>query len=157
MKIECTDKKTFQLTDDGQKLGQLIYKSLFSYDAEIVMPDLERFKIKPAGFFGTSIEVTKSGMKIANLQMNWKGQIVIDFLRGEEFIFKAKGAFHNNYIIENKEGERLIQFDPKFNWSKFHYSYNISFEKKPQDILFILLGVYASNYYIAVMSGGGTV
>ena len=91
--------------------------------------------------------------------MNWKGQIVMTFQDGQEFVFKAKGVFHNKYIIENKEEEELIRFDPKFNWGKFNYNYEISYDKKPQDILFILLGVYAANYYIAVVSGAfaGTV
>ena len=44
-------------------------------------------------------------------------------------------------------------FDPKFNWSKFHYNYEIAYDEKPQNILLVLLGVYASNYFIASMSG----
>ena len=85
--------------------------------------------------------------------MNWKGQIVITFQDGQEFVFKAKDVFHNKYVIENKEEEELIRFDPKFNWGKFNYNYEISYDKKPQDILFVLLGVYAANYYIAAIAG----
>lgn len=153
MKIECTDKRTFQLTDNGQSVGQLTYKSLFSYNAEITLTNSDRYQIKPVGFFGTSIAVTKNETEIANLKMNWKGQIVMTFQDGQEFVFKAKGAFLDKYFIENKEEEKLIQFDPHFNWSKFTYNYDISYDKKPEDILFVLLGVYAANYFIAVMSG----
>jgi hypothetical protein len=39
------------------------------------------------------------------------------------------------------------------NWGKFNYNYDISYEKKPQDILFALLGIYAANYYIAAVAG----
>ena len=85
--------------------------------------------------------------------MNWKGQIVMIFQEGQEFVFKAKGVFHNKYVIENKEEEELIRFEPKFNWGKFNYNYEISYDKKPQDILFVLLGVYAANYYIAAVAG----
>ncbi|GAB2554735.1 hypothetical protein [Spirosoma areae] len=152
MKVECTDKKTFQLIDNGGLLGQLTYKSLFSYNAEITLTNSDSYEIKSVGFFGTSIIVTKNEMEIANLQLNWKGQIVVTFQDGQEFIFKAKGVFHNRYVIENKAEEKLIQFDPKFNWGKLHYNYDISYDKKPE-VLFVLLGVYASNYYIAAMSG----
>ena len=153
MKVECTDKKTFQLIDNGRLLGQLTYKNLFSYNAEITLTNSDCYEIKPVGFFGTSIIVTKNETEIANLQMNWKGQIVVTFQDGQEFVFKAKGTFYNKYIIENKDEEKLLQFDPKFNWSKFDYNYDITYDKKPQDILLVLLGVYASNYFIASMSG----
>jgi len=59
------------------------------------------------------------------------------------------------FLVEWFE-EKLIQFDPKFNWSKFDYNYDITYDKKPQDILLVLLGVYASNYFIAVMSGANS-
>jgi hypothetical protein len=153
MQVKCTDKKTFQLTEKGEPLGQLTYKNLFSYNAKITLINSDSYEIKPDGFFGTSITVKKNKTEVANLKMNWKGHIVIIFQDGQEFVFKAKGTFHNKYVIENRDEERLIQFDPKFNWGKFNYNYDISYDKKPQDSLFILLGVYASNYYIAVMSG----
>ena len=154
MRIECTDNKTFRLTNSEQLLGDLIYSSLFSYNAEIILTNSDRYHIKPAGFFGTSITVTKNETEIANLKMNWKAQIVMTFQQdGQEFVFKAKGMLHNQYVIENKEEEEIIRFDPKFNWGKFNYNYEISYEKKPQDILFILLGIYAANYYIATVAG----
>jgi len=153
MEATSTDKKAFQLTDSGQLLGELIYEDLFFLKAEIKLPDSERFEIAPVGIFGTSVAVTKYGEEHANLKMNWRGQIVISFQDGQEYVLKAKGIFHNKYIVENKEGESLIQFEPKFNWSKFIYNYDITYNQKPQDLLLVLLGIYASNYLIATMSG----
>lgn len=153
MEAKSTDKKTFQLAENGQKLGELHYESLFSHRAQIKLTNADTYDIKPVGVFGTSITVTKNGAEIANLKMNWRGQIVFAFQDGQEFVFKAKGAFLNKYTIDNKDGENIILLDPKFDWSKFNYSYNISYDKKPQDILFILLSVYASNYFIASISG----
>ncbi len=153
MRIECTDNKTFRLSDNGQFLGELTYKSLFSYEAEITLSNSDHYDIKSVGFFGTSIAVKKNEMEIANLKMNWKGQIVMAFQDEQEFVFKAKGLFNNKYVIENKEEEELIRFSPTFNWGKFNYNYEISYDKKPQDILFVLLGAYAANYYIAAVAG----
>lgn len=85
--------------------------------------------------------------------MNWRGQIVFTFQDGQEFVLKAKGMFYNKYIIENKDEEKLIQFDPRFNWRKFNHNYDISYDEKPQEILLVLPGVYASNHFIASMSG----
>jgi len=154
MEAKSTDKRTLQLTENGQQLGELIYENLFSLKAEIKLTNSDLYEVKPVGIFGTSITVTKNGTEIANLKMNWRGQNVFSFQDGQEFVLKAKGMFfHNKYIIENKDEEKLLQFDPKFNWSKFDYNYDITYDKKPQDILLVLLGVYASNYFIASMSG----
>jgi len=155
MEAKSTDRKTFQLTENGQQLGELTYENLFSFlKAEIKLTNSDLYEVNPAGVFGTSIIVTKNGIEIANLKMNWRGQIVFSFQEGQELVLKAKGIFfHNKYILENKDEEKLIQFDPKFNWSKFDYNYDITYDKKPQNILLVLLGVYASNYFIASMSG----
>lgn len=151
MEAKSTDKKTFQLTDNEQLLGELIYKSLFFINAEIKLTNSELYEIRPVGIFKTSITVTRSGTVIADLKMNWRGQIVFTFHDGQEFVLK--GMFYNKYIIENKNEDKLIQFDPKFNWRKFRYNYDIAYAEEPHDILLILLGVYASNYFIAIMSG----
>jgi hypothetical protein len=153
MRTECSDNKTFRLTDNEHILGELVYKTLFSYNAEIILTNSDHYYLKSVGFFGTSITVTKNDIEIANLKMNWKGQIVMIFQDGQEFVFKAKGVLHNKYVIENKEKEELILFDPKFNWSKLNYNYEISYEKKPQNLLFVLLGIYAANYYMAAVAG----
>jgi hypothetical protein len=152
MNVECTDNKTFQLLDDGAVLGTLNYKNLLSFKAEISLPGTGVYDIKSVGFFGTSITVTKNEIEIAVLQMNWKGQIVMNY-RNEEFLFKAHGVFNDRYIIENKAEEKLIQFVPKFKWGKMQYNYDISYSQKPDDSLFVLLGVYASTYYVTAMSG----
>jgi hypothetical protein len=121
--------------------------------AEIKLTGTDMYEIKPVGFFSTSISVTKNGEEIANLQMNWRGQIVLAFHDGRDFVLKGKGTFHNRYIIEGRDEQMLVQFHPKFNWKKFDYSYEIMCATKPQDILLVLLGVYACNYLIAAMSG----
>ena len=153
MEAESTNRKTFQILENGTQLGELIYEDLFFLYAEIRLTNSDLYAIKPADFFGTSISVTKRGTEVANLKMNWRGQIVIAFQNGQEFVLKANATFLNKFIIENKDKEQLIQFKPKFNWNKFHYNYDIIFEKRPQDLLLVLLGVYASNYFIATMSG----
>ena len=153
MEAKLTNKKTVQLTENGQQLGELIYENLFHLKAKIKLENSDLYEIKPVGIFGTSITVTKNGMEVANLKMNWRGQIVFSFQNGQEFVLKAKGLLQDKYILQNKDEEKLVQFDAKFNWSKFDYNYSITYEE-PQDALLVLLGVYTSNYFIASMSGG---
>ena len=153
MEAKLANRKTVQLTESGQQLGELIYENLFHLKAKIKLEDSDLYEIKPAGIFGTSITVTKNGTEVANLQMNWRGQIVFRFQSGKEFVLKAKGLLQEKYMLENSNEEKLVQFDPKFNWRKFDYNYSISYEK-PQEALLILLGIYTCNYFIASMSGG---
>ncbi len=157
MEAKSTDKKTFQLTENGQQLGELIYENLFHLKAEVKLPDAEYYKIAPVGFFGTSLCVTKNGTEIARLVMNWRGQIVISYQDGQEYVLKLNTFFYGKYIIENKDQEKLIQLDSKFNWREFHYNYDISYNitdaSKSKDILLVLLAVYAANYFVACMSG----
>lgn len=157
MEAQSTDKKSFQLTENGQLLGELIYEDLFFLNAEIKLASLDVFKINPVGFFQTSINVRKNETEIAKLVMNWRGEIVITYQDGQEYILKLNKFFFGKYIIENKKKEKIIQFDPKFNWREFNYSYNIAYniedDNKPKDALLLLIGVYAVNYFIACMSG----
>ena len=152
MKIQCTDTKTFELIDGSEKLGQINYDSLFSYKAHIVMGNNE-YKITPIGFFSTTISVTNNDTEIANMQMNWKGHIIISFQNEQEYIVKATGTFLNKFVVEDKDHQKLILFDPNFNWSKFSYNYDVTFDNKPQDILLVLLATYSANYYMSAMAG----
>src|SRR5690606_3863328 len=128
MEAKSTDKKTFQLTENGLLLGELLYENMFFLKAEIKLANLEHYEINPVGFFGTSISITKEGTEIANLKMNWRGQIVITYQDEEEFVLKAKGMLQDNYILENKHQEKLIEFDPTFNWKNFDYKFSIIYD-----------------------------
>jgi hypothetical protein len=104
------------------------------------------------GIFGTTMSVTKNGTEVASMQMNWKGNIIISFPNGQEFIVKAARAFRTKYVLEDKDQQKLMLLNPDFNWAKFSYNYSISYDNKPQDIVLVLLAVYAANYYVAVMA-----
>ena len=152
MKIQCTDTRTFELFDGSEKLGQINYDSLFSYKAHIIAGN-DNYEITPVGFFSTTISVSNNGIEVANMQMNWKGHIIISFQSGQEFILKPTGIFLSKYVVEDKDQQKVILLDPDFDWSKFSYNYNISYDTKPQDILLVLLATYSANYYLSMMSG----
>lgn len=154
MKAICINQQTFQLTDNEQLLGTIVYKGLFSYDAELVVTNtVDRYVIKSRNLFGTNLVVTKNETEIANLRMNLKGQIIISMSNGEEFLFKETSLLQHKFVIENQQEQRIVQYEPGMNWSKLNYNYTIAHNLKSQDTLFLLLGIYASNYFIAAMSG----
>ena len=153
MEAKSIDKKTFQLIENQRLLGELVYSDFFYSKAEIKLSNSETYQIKAVGIFRTNTIVTKNGAEIANLKMNWRGQIVIAFQDGQEYLLRGKGMFYSKYVVENKEQEMLIQFEPKFKWKKFRYNYNITYNIVQEEVLLILLGLYASNYIINSTSG----
>ncbi len=113
----------------------------------------DEYNITPIGFFSTTISVTNNDTEIANMQMNWKGHIILSFATGQEFILKPTGTFLSKYVVEDKAQQKIMLLDPDFNWSKFSYNYNILYDNKPQDILLVLLATYSANYYLSMMAG----
>ncbi len=156
MNAHSIDRKTFQLADDNQLLGELIYENPLFLNAEVKLAAAV-YQIKPVGVFQTSLQVTKEGSVIAKLAMNWRGEIVISYQHGEEYALKLNKFFHDKYVIENDSGEKIILLDAQFNWREFHYHYDIAYNIKDsnhsKDPLLLLLGVYATNYFVACMSG----
>ncbi len=151
MKIQNNNKQTFELIDGAEKLGQISYEGIFSYNALATVGN-DNYAIKPTGIFNTTITVSKDGIEVANMQMNWKGHIIISFHNGQEYLLKATGTFLNKFVVEDKDQQKLILFDPNFNWSKFSYNYTITYDNKPTDTLLVLLATYAANYYMAMMA-----
>ena len=92
MEAKLINKKTVQLTGNGQQLGELIYENLFRLKARIKLQNSDLYEIKPVGVFGTSITVTKNGMEMANLQMNWRGQIVFSFQGRSRICSKSQSS-----------------------------------------------------------------
>jgi hypothetical protein len=65
MKIQCIDRKTFELTDSSKKLGHITYDSLFSSKANAIVGN-DTYKITPIGVFNTTISVTKNDKEVLN-------------------------------------------------------------------------------------------
>ena len=157
MNAHSKDRKTFLLSENDKLLGELIYETPFYLKAEINMSDTETYKLAPVGFFGTSVSVTKDGNKIASLSMSWNGKIIITFQDDREYALELSGLFQSKMILENKNQQNVLQFEPKFSWRDFYCKYDITYDstndKEPKDSLLLLLGVYAANYFIATISG----
>ena len=161
MEVNSTNNKSFQLTENGRQLGELIYENSFTQmKAEIKLPNSEVYNIVPVGFFGTSITVTKDGNKIASLSMSWNGKVIITFQDDSEYALKLKGIFQNQVFLENTKKENIMCFDPHINWTDARLNHTITYDIKndnvSKDYLLMLLGVYSTNYFIATISGANS-
>lgn len=159
MEVTSQDKKSFQLTEHTQLLGELIYEHMFYVNAQIRLSDSEIYQIAIVGVFGTSIIVIHEGKEVARLVLTWKGQIVITWENGEEFILKMTGLFNSKYILENSNQEKLLVLEPNFSWLQSHFQYQISYDssnREKSDILLVLISLYAANYFVATLSGANS-
>ena len=156
MKVTCKDSKNFELFDNEEKLGSLNYNTWFSYNADLEVGSNEKYEVKPTGLLGATFAVYKNDEQLATFKMNWKGQMTLTFKDGKEFVFKRKSMLNSKYVIENEKEHEVIQFIPCFDWTKFKYSYDIFYNDKARNILLVLLGMYCSNYYIAISGGAVT-
>lgn len=161
MEVNSTNNKSFRLTENGHQLGELIYENSFTQmKAEIELSNSEVYIVEPVGFFGTEITVTKDGKKIASLSMSWNGKIIITFDNNREYALKLKGIFQNQVFLENTNKDNIMCFQPHFDWSAARLNHSITFDiendKESKDYLLIILGVYATNYFIATLSGANS-
>lgn len=161
IEVNSINNKSFQLTENGRQYGELIYENSFTQmTAKIKLSNAEVYNIDPVGFFETSINVTSDGEKIAELSMTWNGKIIITFQDDKEYALKLKGIFQNKVFLENTNKENIMCFEPHFNWKDARVKHTITFDTKndnqPKDPLLILLGVYATNYFLATISGANS-
>jgi hypothetical protein len=156
MKATSVDQKHFQIFENGQQLGELVYEDLRYQKASIALTSNKQYQLAPVGFFDSKIVVTKNDTEIASLEMNWNGKIVITFTQDRKYVFKLDSFFNHKYILQNDQEETLVQLDAKFDWRKFRYHYDISYDitnNAQNEYLIPLLAVYAANYFISAMSG----
>lgn len=154
MRIQCKDRKTFELMDESEKLGQINYDGVFSFKAEAMVGN-DHYKITPLGFFSTTISVNHRGKEVATMAMSWKGYIVISYRHGEEYRLKATGPSLNKYVLEDQNRQKLMLLDADFMWAKFSYNFSISYDNKPDDLLLVLLATYAAIFFMAGNTGEG--
>lgn len=157
MEAKSTDRKTFQISENGQQVAELIYADLLYQKAKVKFSNSEEIDLAPMGLLDSRIAVTKEGNEIASLEMNWKGQIVLTFQDGQEYQLHMNGIFQNKYTLENKDKEKLVELDGQFHWRNFPYSYNISYNISRNEVsdsdLLLVLTVFATNYFISAMAG----
>ena len=151
MNVQPTRRNTYELNDDGRFLGELKYRNGLSYKAIIRLTNTNLYEISPKGFWGTSMTISKNGKETGSLTMKWRGNLSIHH-NGREYDWEAKGFFKPRYTLKSKSDGESIRYTPTFNWRKLRFNYHVEYDRQETDPFLILLGVYAANYYMAMMS-----
>ncbi|SKB77866.1 hypothetical protein [Dyadobacter psychrophilus] len=156
---KSNDSLSFDVTNNGTLIGQLLYKSWFKFDAVLKTVNDKTYQIEPKGFWGTTIELKDCGKLLLKFEMNWNGDIVIqtsfsDFEK--EYLFTHRGIFRESYVLTDPEGTELLFMKPHLKWRLMNYEYQITtseiFETFPYKELLLLNSVHCANYYMSMIA-----
>lgn len=155
-----TDAKHFVVKEEENTFGNLEYKSWYSLKANMqISGDYATYQFVPKGFWGTTIELKKGEQVLLHFKMSWNGDIIIlSNINDVETGYKLKytGFLKPSYVLENKEGNKLLEVKPSFKWTKFTCDHVITstpeFEAIPYSKLLLLTALHCTNYYITMGS-----
>ncbi|UHO36740.1 hypothetical protein H5J24_12970 [Chryseobacterium capnotolerans] len=149
---------SFEIIKDNQLTGKLIYKSWFTFNAEIETADHQHYQIEPKGFWGTTIELKDNEKVLLKFRMNWNGEIIVQtYFDGEKesFVCKHRGVFKDSFVLTDKMGTELLVMKPQFKWNLLNYEYQITtsndFEKYSNKDILLLTSIHCANYYMSMM------
>lgn len=157
-KANATNNKNFHLVSNNKALGELIYKKWYSFDAEIVKPEGESYRLEPKGFWDSKVELKDNTSTLLEFKMGWKGIIIRSLLNGREetFLFKFRGLLSNRFSLLDTNNEELLVAETSFNWSKITFDYSIEttqiFDDFDNKELLLLTIVHCINYYMTMVA-----
>ncbi|MBK8633717.1 MAG: hypothetical protein IPN72_09210 [Saprospiraceae bacterium] len=157
-KANSTNSQNFELSIDGKKIGELIYKKWYSFQAEIQMINGRHYALEPKGFWDSKIELIDGSNTILDFKMGWKGIIIRTFFNNKEetYLLSLKGILRTKFILFDTDKRELMAAETDFKWNKLNYDYDIEtssdFEKLVNKELLLLTILHCINYYITIVS-----
>lgn len=110
-------------------IGNLSFCNGPDYEAQIKISDTELYEVKPYGWFGKKIIVTRDSYSICELKSNfWQSKMIISFTK-EKFLLSSKGFFSNFFVLKDEQNKILfeLRFSRKIDNFKIvinHKNYN---------------------------------
>ncbi|MET4104873.1 hypothetical protein [Hymenobacter sp. UYP22] len=149
----------FRLAEGLRAVGELTYPSWFTFDATLSLLDQPPFQIKPKGFWGTTIELEQHGNTLLHFTVGWNGNILLHAAFPQQpqqnFIFKQKGVFKNQYMLTDDQDRELLVIQPGFKWKNSTFDFTLfsteRFEALASKDILMLVAVHCANYYLTLM------
>lgn len=154
---KSVDSLSFEVTKEEQLIGKLLYKSWFTFNAEIEIEG-RFYQVEPKGFWGTTIELKDHERVILKFRMNWNGEIVVQtYFDGvkEGFLFKHRGVFKESFVLADQQGTELFVMKPHLKWSALTCEYQIitseKFETLSHKEIILINSLHCANYYMSMI------
>ncbi|RYZ29168.1 MAG: hypothetical protein EOP49_40825, partial [Sphingobacteriales bacterium] len=102
----------YEISDSsGHRLGSLEHGRWWVLDAKIITPG-DILKIRGAGFWQTTKEVSREGVFVASLKPDWRSGIHITLDDGQQFTLKKRSLWRaGDYILRDASGTELGGID----------------------------------------------
>ena len=158
-KANSINSKSFSLTTENSKIGELNYTTWYSFKAEIQLADHSIYQLEPKGVWDQKIELKKEETTLLEFKMGWKGILIKTDFDGVEknYLLKLKGLLSSKFILVDSEENELLAVDTDFKWSKLNFDYAIEtsteFDSMKNKELMLLTILHCINYYLTFVSG----
>ena len=156
-KANSINSKSFILTIENTKIGELNYNEWYSFKAEIQLADNSIYQLEPKGFWDSKIELKKAEKTLLEFKMGWKGIVIkTNFNENEKnYLLKLKGLLSNKFILVDAEENEILAVDTDFKWNKFNFDYTIEtsteFDTMENKELMLLTILHCVNYYLTII------
>jgi protease II len=156
-KVNSLNSKSFILTIENTKIGELNYTEWYSFKAEIKLADNSIYQLEPKGFWDSKIELKKAEKTLLEFKMGWKGIVIkTNFNENEKnYLLKLKGLLSNKFILIDAEENEILAVDTDFKWNKFNFDYTIEtsteFDTMENKELMLLTILHCVNYYLTII------
>lgn len=157
-RANSTDSHKFYVVSDNIKVGNLVYKKWYSFEADILMPDGKRFQLRPKGFWDSKVELTDGSKTLLEIKMGWKGIVIKTYFDQQEkhYLLKLKGLLGDKFILIDDSNQELMRAKTDFKWRTLNYEYSIetteSFDHLGYRNLLLLALLHSMNYYMTLIS-----
>lgn len=150
----------FELEDErGQVLGVMSYGRWWPMRAEIVLSDRATYRLEPAGFWQTRIQVDKAGATFAEIQPLLGRGFRLSFASDpQSYLFRKRSLWNMDYGLLDEQDQEIAQVMADFNWKILKYEYRVEVlcpiaDSEISQLLPLLLA-YTAGYYRTRGAGG---
>lgn len=144
MIVKQTEKRNYQLVQNGQVLGKLSFGNIFWTKANIELNNGYKYSLKSNGFNKFRLIQDHNEMELAVYKISLL-KTTITFKDGPIWTFKPKGIFSSIYYLINEDQSLAVTSESK--WFKMFHRFHINLKNTPQDSLLILLAIFSVIKY----------
>jgi|SRR5574343_832150 hypothetical protein len=138
------NKSNFIWLRNDKVLGNLSFSGNSNLEAQIKISDTELYEVKPYGWFGQKIKITKDSNTICELKSTfWQSKMIISFKK-EKYILSSKGFFSNFFVLKDEKSEILFELRFSRNINNFKAVINHKNHNKEISDLVKMLAVYGA-------------
>src|SRR4051812_28263286 len=109
-KVIQSGLRTFNLTRDGQLLGEMTYVKWNPSKSAIMLATGESYQIKPKGFWRQTTEILQADQPIMSFRMRWRSIEIVTMNEPvpRTYHVKIKGLWKGDYQLLDESKQALL-------------------------------------------------